>query len=353
VIVPARNEAASIGATIASLGVQTGVDFTTFLVIVLANNCDDDTAAQVLRTGQLYPHLNLTVVEKDFLEHEANIGTVRRFLMDDAVNRLPTDGVIASTDGDTVVSADWLSSMFQAIDEGADLVGGRILARATPGDQALRRVYLADTTYRFLMSEVESLIDPTPDDPWPRHFQHFGASLAVTRAAYLRVGGLPRVPCLEDMALYDCLRCEDAVIRHSLAVNAITSTRMTGRVGIGLSTQLGEWRQQLNEGRPSMMESADFVIARARERRRLRERWTRERMMRFGEPFGCLYDRAIADFQPPVPYVEPLNEAVANFRARLVDLRRSGPAPLLSDPFEQVKSVRFFPTPVQTAERSA
>ena len=354
VIVPARNEAGTIAAAVAALGNQTGVDLNAVEVIVLANNCDDDTAARARAAGRL-SSVAVKVIEHQFREDDANIGTVRRTLMDLAASRLPSDGVIASTDADTVVAPDWLAATLAAVDAGADLVGGRIFARPQrdgAADPSLRRLYLADTVYRFLIAEVEDLIDPTPADPWPRHFQHFGASLAVTRDAYLRAGGLPKVPFLEDMALHDELRRRDAAIRHCPTVRAATSARLAGRVGMGLSTQLREWRELIASGRPSVIESAEFIIERARERRRLRELWTSERLWEMGETFGCFSEACIAGFDPPVARLEPLGDAIATLRRRLTSLRVDGRAPLLSDSLEQIEPVRLLAAAGQMSERS-
>ena len=65
---------------------------------------------------------------------------------------------------------------------------------------------MLDVGYRLLRSQLESLLDPDPADPWPRHYQMFGASLALTAEIYERVGGLPVLPSLEDVALYRTLK---------------------------------------------------------------------------------------------------------------------------------------------------
>ena len=105
----------------------------------------------------------------------------------------------------------------------------------------MRRTQLRDAAYHLLCARLENLLDPAPADPWPRHHQHFGASLALTVAAYRRVGGLPEKQFLEDEALWQALRCHDLRLRHSPAVRVFTSDRQQGRVPVGLSWQLREW----------------------------------------------------------------------------------------------------------------
>ncbi len=105
--------------------------------------------------------------------------------------------MIASTDGDTRVASNWLAETWDAVDRGADAVGGDIRTDRA-GRRALdphaRRSYLRDVRYRRLVDELASRLDPDPADPWPRHHHHTGASLAVTAEAYRRVGGLPPLP---------------------------------------------------------------------------------------------------------------------------------------------------------------
>ena len=341
VVVPVRNEAVSIGEAIDALAQQEGVDQSEFEVLVLANNCDDDSASIARDAGRRHPNLRLDVVECVFPPEQANIGHVRRTLMDEAERRLRSDGVIATTDGDTVVDPRWLAATLREIDAGAEMVGGRIIARWPADgsiDAATRRCHLNDTAYRFLMAEVEDLIDPDPADRWPRHFQHFGASLAITARAYCAVGGLPHVDCLEDMALYDELRRIDARLRHSLAVRVSSAARPGGRVRMGFSTQLAEWRDLKRAGGIRYVESAGFLIEQYEQSRNLRERWSRSsRRM----PFGAWREEQMRDFQPTVDRVEPIGAAIDGLRTARERLRALKPIPVASAPLEEVDPVGF------------
>ncbi|MDO4263926.1 MAG: hypothetical protein Q4C67_06995 [Deinococcus sp.] len=125
------------------------------------------------------------------------------------------------------------------------------------------------------MSLTASL-NPYPADPWPHHWQHFGASLALTVAAYRAVGGIPDVPALEDMALVRALRQRDFTLRHTPAARVYTSARRSGRVAVGLSTQLQEWAAGPHSWR---VPSGREVAALARAEAGLRRAW-------LGEPAG-------------------------------------------------------------------
>ncbi|WP_324678363.1 glycosyltransferase [Hymenobacter sp. GOD-10R] len=283
VIVPAKNEAERLPQTLAALAAQ--VDFAgrpldprCYEVIVLANNCDDATAATARSFAQAHPHVAVHVVEVTLPPAEAHIGWARRLLMDEACRRLEhtrnANTFLASTDADTHVAPTWLAAIQAELGAGNDAVGGRILTNASPATRcAVHYQHLRDATYRILRARLESLVDPDPADPWPRHHQHFGASLALTPQAYRRVGGLPVVPYLEDEALYQALRHHDLRVRHSPAVQVVTSNRLTGRVAVGLSWQLRQWALLHQQQQEPCVECPRGLQQEWTARRQLRHVW--------------------------------------------------------------------------------
>lgn len=280
VIIPARNEAHHLIDTLDALRDQRRPDDSLvpafqYEVLLLLNNCTDASEQVARQYQQRYPAFPLYIEAIQLPAPMANVGTARRLLMNEACRRLqqvnPMQGIIASTDGDTVVDAQWLYQIIKAIQDGNEAVGGRILTR--PDGCAVRRNHLRDVTYRMLIAQVEAQLDPQPNDPWPRHFQHFGANMAVTCTAYLRAGGLPRVPHLEDEALYRALLRTDARIRKSPQVRVFTSTRLNGQAAIGFSEQLRYWHRQNQQQQHQLAEPADGIIHRLRYRHQLRTIW--------------------------------------------------------------------------------
>ncbi|MDY6784850.1 MAG: glycosyltransferase [Cyanobacteriota bacterium] len=282
VVVPVRNEAEQIEATLTALSAQIDgqgkpFDPNRYEVILLANNCTDDSAAIAHRFARKHPHFVLHVVEKTLPPSQAYIGRVRQLLMDEGYRRLTAlgrkNGAIASTDGDSCVAPTWLAATLEEIGKGADAVGGRIVTNRADRanlDPYTRACYLRAVGYNFLISELEAYLDPDPFDPFPRHYQHMGASLAVTAQMYGKAGGMPAVRTPEDIAFYRALMRVGARFRHSLNVRVTTSARQMGRTEVGMANQLQRWAEMGQHHQAFYVESASALETRFRAKYALR-----------------------------------------------------------------------------------
>ena len=281
IVLPVRDEASGLTRTLDALAAQTNeadrvFDPARYEVLLLANNCADGTAEIARRYARRHPPLRLHVAEVTLPPAQANVGTARRLAMDAACRRLlevgQARGVIASTDGDTRVAPDWAAQTLQEFGRGVDAVGGRVLTEPG-GDPAARRYQRRDLVYLLGLSRLAACLDPDLCDPWPRHHQFFGASLALTAEAYQRVGGLPRRSHGEDEALGEALRRVDACVRHSPNVRVWTSARQMGRVDNGLSTTLRVWGEMGRRGVRQVVEQPAAIETRLRARAHLRRLW--------------------------------------------------------------------------------
>ena len=283
VIVPVRNEAAAIEATLKALTHQ--VDLTgkplaknRYEVIVLANNCTDNSAQIALDFARSHESV-IHVVEMTVEKNRAHVGWVRKLLMDEACRRLKSigreSGIIASTDGDTRVADTWIAATMAEIKKGADGVGGRIVTCSQERNKLNKQTqlyYLRYLRYGYLTACLESLLDPDAE-PLPRHHHHYGASMAITAQMYAKVGGLPPLPASEDVAFYHALMLVDARFRHSPSVRVTTSARVLGRASAGLSERLAQLNRIATDRQSVMVESAHVIQKRFCLRSRLRYLW--------------------------------------------------------------------------------
>lgn len=285
IVIPVRNEAISLPSTLQGLKNQSfgkafPASFNHFEIIFLVNNSDDDSAEIIRRWQKENRHLRVYIAEKNFPIENSNIGHVRRELMNEAFLRLRKNkfggGIIATTDGDTVIESKWFAATVAEIRNGADAVGGRITVHPSElrtMDEKCRAFHLRDTGYRLMAAEIEAHLDDLAHDSLPRHHQHFNGSFAVTTEAFARAGGVPKVRFLEDVAFYHSLLRVDAKFRHSPRVRVQTSARSEGRTESGLSTQINEWTVMGRNGDKYLVESAQTIERRLRARKNLRRIW--------------------------------------------------------------------------------
>ena len=244
VAVPARNEASAPSfVDLYSLGRQTwlaGRGASTAHQSWSLNNCNDHSARHfAVRAAAQHQKLLLDVIETNFSASQAHVGSARRMAMERALE-LAGDrarSVLLTTDADAVPMADWIENNLRAIDEGAAIVGGHILGDKTEeallGPRFLRRAK-AQLYYGSLIDRLATLIDPVPHDPWPRHSDHTGASLAVRADVYAAVGGIPALPFREDLAFVSLVRGAGYRLRHPLNVQVQVSARLDGRAPGGI-----------------------------------------------------------------------------------------------------------------------
>lgn len=348
VIVPAKNEALLIINTLDALRFQVddagqAVDPNSYEILVLANNCTDNTYQICLDYKDKYPDFRLAVERIDIPQPFAHIGTVRRLLMDAACKRLLDTagqrGIIVSTDADSEVDSTWIYHILMEMDKGVDVVGGRILPRNTP--ELSRLHHLRDVKYRFLTSRLESELDPCRNNPWPRHFQCYGPSLAVTCELYERAGRLPVIPFLEDEEFRKALKRVDAKIRHSPKVRIFTSSRFDGRVDFGFSVQLKQWSDMTLARQEQMVESLHSVSIKIKIKVALRQAYKALlsdhptdlgtlaeqvnmchsdliKLMRQNVYFESLWEKIeehIAIYCPMLNNVHPISQAISEFHS--------------------------------------
>jgi GT2 family glycosyltransferase len=273
VVVPARDEAERIGPCLASLNEQRqGPD----AVLLLLNNCTDGTET-IARAMAPALRFKLDVLSRDLPPGQANAGGARRCGMALAARRAGVDGMLLTTDADAIVPPDWVQRNLTALRQGADVVCGR--AVIDPLEATIIPMHLHADDARegrliALLDEIGWILDPDPHDPLPRHTEASGASLAVSVAAFDRVGGIPAVASGEDRAFVEALRRIDARIRHDPAIEVIVSGRITGRAEGGMADTIRRRMVQQDEFTDDQVEPACDAFRRYDLRRRARRAWT-------------------------------------------------------------------------------
>ncbi len=214
VVVPAHDEAALLGACLASiraaadrlLAEVTDVEVRTTVVL---DRCTDGTAEVVAAFG-------VDVVEVDAgsvgVARAAGVARVEAL----SCGRPPDSVLVAGTDADCVVPDSWLVELHQLVVAGFELVVGAV--HPDPAD--LSHGVLAQWRARHRHPEAHV----------------HGANLAFTLAACTRAGGTRPVGLHEDVLLVEAMLSIGC--RWTTGTSVQTSGRTAGRVTGGFATYL-------------------------------------------------------------------------------------------------------------------
>jgi glucosyl-3-phosphoglycerate synthase len=268
VVVPARDEEARIGRCLEALVGQVEVEPREFEVIVVLDECEDGTAAAVEAVRSSFVPYTATSDERTDtgpVIHTVagpgqGAGPARATGMDIGCARLESlgrgSGLLASTDADSVVAPDWIARQLEAIEAGAEAIGGEVTL--DPAEAAALPPGILDDREAQLAARTREAAARGPAD----HAHFSGASLGVTPDAYRRAGGMAWMAALEDQELEDRLVAAGVTIHRLRPVSVVTAARTEGRAERGLARDL-ELARWLTERRFSGADTspADLLAA--------------------------------------------------------------------------------------------
>jgi GT2 family glycosyltransferase len=272
VVIPACNEAERLGFCLGALARQDRLPDRVFLLL---NNCTDRSEDVVQSIAHTLP-FPLHVAVTDLIAEKRGAGHARRLAMSMAAAEAGPDDILMTTDADGVVPQSWVRRNLQHIGAGLDVVCGQ--AVIDPVDAGAIPQHLHDDDeleceLLGLLDEFAWILDPEPHDPFPRHMEASGASLAVTMAAFQRVGGMPDMASSEDRAFVRALWLLDARIRHEPTIRVTVSGRITGRAGGGMAETIRRRIVQQDEYTDAQVEPAANAFRRYQLRGAFRKIW--------------------------------------------------------------------------------
>ncbi len=219
VIVPAFDEATRIGDTLAALAAQTDRDFT---LVVVDNGSTDGT-------GDLARAAGVAVL----VEPEKGVGCAVDTGFRHAIAAGAT--LLARTDADCVPEPGWVAAARAALAGGAAMVCGRITARRDEHGP------LGRAAFRVLVAVAAAFGRWRPghraDGYLAPYRMHAGNNMAITAAAYLACGGMPRRPSPTDRTFLNRVRRSTADIVHRRDMVVQNSTRRLRAYGVVRTAQ--------------------------------------------------------------------------------------------------------------------
>ncbi len=288
IAIPAHNEADRIGPCLDAIAAS--LHRPPPAIVLLVNNTTDETCL-VARRAAAAAGLVLHLLDIRLPCERATAGEARRLAMAHAARLAPDGAVLITTDADGRVAPGWLDANLRAIEAGADAVCG--VAIIDPLEAAAISRHLHDDDeremrYAALLDELTALLDPEPADPWPRHSEESGASIAVRKAIFERAGGIPPLATGEDRAFVQSLRRIDARIRHAPEARVIVSGRLQGRAFGGMADTMRRRMIEQDAWLDDRLEPLLDAVHRARCRAALRENWS---LGPRDLPFGAMWER--------------------------------------------------------------
>ncbi|WP_405109830.1 glycosyltransferase family 2 protein [Micromonospora sp. NBC_01405] len=220
VVVPAYNEAARIGATLDALSRQTDLDFT---LLVVDNASTDGTVEAVRRFAARSPVPTLLVEEQ-----QRGVGAAVDTGFRHAIAHGAT--LLARTDADCLPRPGWVAAARRTLTGGAAMACGRIEARRDEHGPLGRAVF------RGLVAVAAAFGRLRPAHRGPGHLapyrMHAGNNMAITPAAYLGAGGMPRRPSPTDREFLNRVRRHTGDIVHDRSMVVENSTRRLRAYGL-------------------------------------------------------------------------------------------------------------------------
>lgn len=232
VVVPARDEERTLGAclnalTVAMDGLETARPELSarVRVVLVLDTCRDSSSRIARRAAVLDPRIH--TIER----RHGSVGVARRDGARVALELDPPVGAagldthttwIASTDADSTVPVNWLTSQLEFADDGVDLLLGTV-ALAPGADTSEVSAYWLEG-----YSNLEG------------HPHIHGANLGVRASTYRAAGEFPALRVHEDVGLVSAVTAAGGTVRSSARLPVVTSARRIGRTPGGFATFLSD-----------------------------------------------------------------------------------------------------------------
>jgi glycosyltransferase involved in cell wall biosynthesis len=232
VAVPARNEAGTIAACLASIDSAAAEVDLPVMVVVAADTCRDDTVDRARSVPVSY--CSVDVIEGGW----RSAGGARRAAVDAALQHLVAASStvwIANTDADCVVPNDWIRCQLGYAARGKVAVAGTVMLDPATTSEMLLAAFVA--TYGAA-------------DRTHRHVH--AANLGLRADVYEVIGGWSAHTVVgEDHDLWRRLRLAGADVIQPLDVPVVTASRTAGRIVGGFASALARLERHLDQMQPA------------------------------------------------------------------------------------------------------
>jgi len=160
-----------------------------------------------------------------------NAGRARHRAMTMGLDALAgDDGILLTTDADSMPMPSWLEAMVAALDH-ADVVIGKVIRTGRHPHALQDRI----ERYYDALHALRRRLDPVPWEAPLTHHQTTGANMGIRASAYQLLGGFSPVASGEDARLVDEASRAGLSVRRDAAGIVHTSDRREGRATGGMA----------------------------------------------------------------------------------------------------------------------
>lgn len=269
VAIPAKNESERIGDAMYAVDVAASRTRSEVHILVLANNCCDETEARAREAAQGLRYCQAKIVTRNLPPMLAHAGAARRGAVAAGLIwcRAETGDTIVSTDADARFRSHSLALIEHAIEDGDDLVLAKIEYLQDPFDPAPDAAIewgRPGVVWRHRVRRLVETVRTGRIAPAHLHDDYGGAGIAIRVGAYRALGGFAAIPSDEDLRLVSGAdRAGMRVNRHSGAVVDVL-TRARGRAVGGMADTFARNASAAASGKTCMVEHHAQTIRRIR-----------------------------------------------------------------------------------------
>ena len=239
VCVPLRNEEALLPGMLGALDRACNRVSESGVAVFVANDTTDGSIG-LLRSWARTSALAVVIVDLTLDPAIRGAPFARHLALELGALMVP-NGRLFTTDADTQVDRDWLAANLRLLDQGADMVCGKVDLNKSDLAVLPTRVHECgrlEDDYAEATGQLWRLW--TGSDCQAPALQALGASLAIRTECYRAVGGLPTPHSGEDKALARLALAHGFAVVSSDEARVVTSGRTEGRTQGGVSAALRE-----------------------------------------------------------------------------------------------------------------
>ncbi|MGE0764972.1 MAG: glycosyltransferase family 2 protein [Hyphomicrobiaceae bacterium] len=267
VVIPARDESERLEGALSAIERAAAATSKPVALLVLANNCTDETAAFARHIAVGFDRCVVEVTEEHLPSDRAHAGGARQRAFARALRTFnASEGdILVSTDADARLRGDAFRHMDRAFEAGAQVVLAKLESMTDPLDPVADHAVAWGRPGLLWRCSVRRFVETVRSGEIASsavHDDYGGAGIAICVEAYNALGGFPPIPCHEDLWLVRAADAAAMSVNRQSGVIVDVLARATGRARGGMADTLARFGAAATENIPCLVEHHSATIRR-------------------------------------------------------------------------------------------